>query len=94
MAIFNFGRKQKLHTQMYGRTTGKEMFKVDEYNKSKQILAGLGFMIFWIFVCFYFGYNSIPIKLRGFLFIVIFICLVWGYIIIKNQKRLKQDLYY
>jgi hypothetical protein len=33
MSIFDFGKKQRMHTQLIGNTSGKEMFKVDEYNK-------------------------------------------------------------
>ena len=93
MSLFNFGNRQRLHVQLMGNTTGKEMFKVDEYNKIKKISLILGFLVFWIFVCFYFGYKSIPIKLKGFLFIVIFICISWIYFNMKNQKNLKGSLY-
>ena len=33
--IFDFGSKQRMHTQMYGNTTGREMFQINEYNQRK-----------------------------------------------------------
>jgi len=93
MAIFDFGRKQRLHTQMVGTTSGREMFKVDEYNHVKKTTFSLGALIFIILTIFYFFWSYIPGKIAGFLVIVVILAGVWEYFNVKHQIRVKESLY-
>ena len=93
MSIFNFGDKQRLHTQMFGHTSGKEMFKVDEYNKVKQVTMSLCLALFLFFTIFYFGWSSIPLKFKGFMFIICILLGGWLYFNVKSQLKLKEYLY-
>ena len=92
MSIFNFGR-QRLHTQMHGNTSGREMFKVDEYNHVKTTTYFLGTIMAIIFTLFYFSWNSIPGKIKGFMIIVLLVCGVWTYFNVKHQIKVRESLY-
>ena len=47
MGLFDFGNKQRMHTQMVGETSGREMFVMEQYNlKKKNCGACIGFGIF------------------------------------------------
>jgi len=93
MAIFNFGNKQRLHTQLLGNTTGREMFKVDEYNSVKKLSFILGFVMFVLFTTFYFCWNSIVIKIRIFMILIFIGCAIWTYFNLKHQTRVRDSLY-
>ena len=91
--IFNFGNKQRLHTQLVGHTSGNELFKVDEYNQRKKTTALLILALVGFFTLFYFQIQYIPGKI---LFFLILVCLglgVWLYFNMKSQFRLKEKLY-
>ena len=92
MAIFNF-KRQLLHTQLDGRTSGREMFKVDEYNQVKKTNAILGCVMFLIFTSFYFLWNSIGNKFKGFMAIIFVGCAIWFYFNMKHQIKVKRSLY-
>jgi len=93
MAIFDFGRKQRLHTQMVGNTSGREMFKVDEYNSVKKLTYGIGFIMGIIFTIFYFFFNNIPLKVKIFMGIIFLGCGIWEYFNIKHQIKVRKSLY-
>lgn len=93
MGIFNFGNKQRLHTQMYGETSGREMFKVDEYNSVKKLSLTLGMTMFCIFSLLFFVNSLIKTKLGLFLILVFIGCGVWEYFNIKHQINVRRSLY-
>lgn len=93
MSIFNFKDKQRLHTQIYGQTSGDEMFKIDEYNTTKGYSFALGFIIFCLFTVFYFFWDKIQSKILFFLIIITVVLGILMYFNIKNQLRLKERLY-
>jgi fatty acid desaturase len=93
MAIFNFGNKQRLHTQMIGETSGREMFKVDEYNQVKGLTFGLGAIMLGIFTLFFFAWNSIPGKIKLFLSLIFIGCGIWEYFNVKHQIKVRESLY-
>jgi glucan phosphoethanolaminetransferase (alkaline phosphatase superfamily) len=93
MAIFDFGRKQRLHTQLVGNTSGREMFKVDEYNSVKRLTFLLGFVMVVIFTIFYFCWASIPKNIKIFMILIFIGCGIWEYFNIKHQIRVKESLY-
>jgi hypothetical protein len=84
MSIFNFGKKQRLHTQLVGNTSGKELFKVDEYNKRKKgtmFIIGYEFLIATLFyVKLYLIFSMIG-------------TFVFGFFNFKQQKILREGLY-
>ncbi len=93
MAVFNFGQKQRLHTQMYGRTTGKEMFQVDEYNQRKSSTAALGVISFLLLTSLYFSIGVIALKWVLFLTLLlsgVITAIVFNF---KQQIRLRENLY-
>jgi len=94
MGIFDFGRKQRLHTQIYGQTSGKELFKIDEYNKSKKITIALITYLVFSFTLLYFGIGGMLSRksLIFFIFTIVGV-IIWLYFNYKNQKRLKENLY-
>jgi hypothetical protein len=93
MGLFDFGHKQRLHTQLVGNTTGREMFKVSEYNNVKKSLFGIGFFIFCFFTLFYFCWNNISTKVLIFLIIIFLGLCYWFYHNFKELNRLKGLLY-
>lgn len=93
MSIFNFGKKQRLHTQLYGHTTGNELFKVDEYNNRKAITGVLSFAIFGLFTLFYFGIQAIPKKMLIFLILITISLSFLFYFNFKQQRILRERLY-
>lgn len=93
MAIFNFGNKQRLHTQLVGNTTGREMFRVDEYNQRKKTSIGLGFIIFGLLTLFYFFGKYISGKWLTFLIIGTLGLGIWFYFNYKQQRILRRGLY-
>lgn len=92
MGIFNFGRKQRLHTEIYGHTSGSEMFKIDEYNGRKKKTAFLSFIIIIILTIFYFLWDNIESKIRFFMILIVIGCLVYGYFNVKEQISLKEKI--
>jgi hypothetical protein len=93
MSIFNFGKKQRLHTQLVGNTSGKELFKVDEYNKRKK---GTMFIIgyeFLIATLFYFYWNNIQGNVKLYLIFSMIGTFVFGFFNFKQQKILREGLY-
>lgn len=93
MSTFNFGHRQRMHTQLYGQTSGKELFKVDEYNTRKAVTVYSLTMCIFIFLIEYFFITKIPFKFN-FLLILAFIGFSYlGYINFKQQKRLREGLY-
>lgn len=93
MSIFNFGRRQRLHTQLYGNTNGREMFKIDEYNHIKKITYWLSGTMFIIFTLFYFCWSEIPLKLKGFIGLIFIGGGIWNYFNIKHQIKVRKSLY-
>ena len=93
MSIFNFGNKQRLHTQLYGNTSGKELFKVDDYNNRKKTTGILIFFITGFLTLFYFCIQAIPTKILTFLIITTIGLSIWLYFNIKQQIRLREVLY-
>lgn len=93
MAIFDFGNRQRLHTQLIGNTNGREMFKVDEYNQVKKMNVILGTIMFLLFTSFYFFWTSIGNKIKGFMVIIFVGCAVWFYFNMKHQIKVKRSLY-
>ena len=93
MAIFDFGKKQRLHTQLYGNTTGSEMFKVDEYNNRKKVMGILSFIEITLFTIFFFEIQYIPSKVLVFLTLIFVGCGIYGYYTIKELKGLRKRLY-
>lgn len=91
--IFNFGNKQRLHTQLVGNTSGREMFKVDEYNQVKRTTVTLGSVMFAIFTLFFFFWNSIPTKIRLFMVLIFLGAGTWTYFNVKHQIRVRESLY-
>lgn len=93
MGIFDFGKRQRLHTQLYGHTSGGELFKVDEYNRRKTISFSIVVTNVILFTIFYFMWNDIPIKIKVFMFLGMVGTIVLGYFNLKNQKKLGEGLY-
>lgn len=93
MAIFNFGNKQRLHTQIVGQTSGREMFKVDEYNQVKKLSFILGAIMLSIFTLFYFAWSYIPNKVKVFMGLIFLGCGLWEYFNVKHQIRVRESLY-
>jgi len=93
MAIFDFGHKQRMHTQLVGNTSGREMFKVDEYNQVKKTTVILGTIIAIIFTLFYFGWSLIPGKIKFFMFLIFIGCGVWTYFNVNHQIKVRRSLY-
>lgn len=93
MAIFDFGKKQRLHAQLVGHTSGNEMFKVDEYNQRKNTTFGCGFVLVLLFTVFYFAWNYIPTKILVFLCLIFIGVAAYGYYNFQQQRRLREKLY-
>lgn len=93
MPIFDFGKKQRLHTQLIGNTSGKEMFKVDEYNQQNKKIGGVVVFDFIIFTILYFYGGLIPIKFLIFMIILTMGLNYFGYSAYKNKQELKGKLY-
>jgi len=93
MSIFDFGRKQRLYTQLHGTTTGREMFKVDEYNQRKKKTGGLSFVFFGLLTLFYFQIQNINTKFLIFLLAVFVGSGIYLYYNIKEQVNLRKLLY-
>ncbi len=93
MTLFNFGKKQRMHTQLHGSTSGSEMFKIDEYNQRKKVMGILSFIEISLFTLFFFEIQKIPAKLLIFLFLVFIGCGCYGYYNIKELKELRKRLY-
>ena len=93
MSIFNFGNRQRMHTQLVGNTSGREMFKVDEYNERKKTSIGLTLFLLFMSTTFYFTFFSIPMKFRLFLILLTLGAGVFLYFNYKQQRRLREDLY-
>jgi len=91
--MFDFGNKQRLHTQLHGNTTGKELFKVDEYNTQNKKIKSAIVVNSFIFATLYFLINEIPLKLIIFLLLIVIFMFLIGYSGYKNKKHLKQNLY-
>lgn len=92
MPIFDFNT-QKMNTRLYGHTSGKEMFKVDEYNTRKKTTAGLSFFIISLLTIFYFGGAYIPTKPLIFMILSTIGLCIWFYFNLKQQLILRQGLY-
>ena len=93
MPIFDFKDKQRLHTQLIGNTSGREMFKVDDYNNRKKTTGILIFFITGLLTLFYFCIQAIPTKILIFLIIITIGLSIWLYFNIKQQLRLREGLY-
>lgn len=93
MGIFDFGNKQRLHTQLLGNTTGREMFKVNEYNAVKKSLFGIGIFIFGFFAVFWFCWKLISTKVLIFLILIFIGLCYWFYHNFRELNRLKGLLY-
>lgn len=93
MGIFDFGKRQKLHTQMIGNTSGREMFKVDEYNQLKRITFSLAGIMMVLFTIFYFAWDYIPTKIKVFMGLIFVGCATWEYFNVKHQIRVRESLY-
>ena len=92
MGIFDFN-KQTMRADLRGSTSGKEMFKVQEYNERKANTFKIITIEASLLTLFYFGYKIIPTKI--FLFLII-ICLglgFWGFHNYKEQVKLRAKLY-
>ena len=92
MSIFDFGKKQRLHTQLVGNTSGSEMFKIEEYQKTKKILFGIGIADFMSFAIFFFSIQDIPLKITIFWIISLIALNAYGYYTFKHYKKIKQRL--
>jgi glucan phosphoethanolaminetransferase (alkaline phosphatase superfamily) len=93
MSVFDFGRKQRLGVDLYGHTSGREIFNVDEYNNSKKLTVCLVLIMLVIFSAFYFEWTSIPIKIKIFMGLIFLGCSTLGYFNIKKQIRIRESLY-
>lgn len=93
MAIFNFGRKQNLGVDLYGHTSGKEMFLIDEYNQRKGFTLGLILILSGIFTIFYFGWDGISNNIKFFFGLVFLGLGIVLYFNLKNQIKMREDLY-
>jgi hypothetical protein len=93
MSIFNFGRKQRLGIDLSGKTSGKEMFKVDEYNQKKRVTIGIFLYSLLIFTIGYFSFDSLKTKMGLFFIILLILSWVWFYFNYKSQIRLREGLY-
>lgn len=93
MSIFDFKKKQRLNAQLYGHTSGSEMFKVDEYNTRKKVTeAGVIFIVIMLSI-FYFFWKDIPQKIIIWMIIITAISIVYCFFNFKQQKRLRERLY-
>jgi hypothetical protein len=93
MSIFNFGKRQRMHTHMIGHTSGKEMFQVDEYNQRKKTTIGVFLALAGFVTIFYFWIQYIPIKILIFMFLTMGGLVWYGYYNWTQQKRLREALY-
>lgn len=93
MSIFNFGKRQRLHAQLYGNTTGREMFKVDEYNQRKKTTGVLIAFILIYLTILYFNYSYMLNKVGLFFFLFFVIAGVYLFFNYKQQRRLREGLY-
>lgn len=93
MTLFNFGRKQRLHTQLYGNIDGDEIFKIEDYKYKQGISILLFLYIGTILTIFYFLIQKIPQKILYFLIITLIISGIWLYFNLKEQFRIKKYLY-
>lgn len=91
--LFNFGNKQRLHTQLIGNTTGKELFKVNEYNERKKRTGVLSVSLIILFTIFYFYIQNIPTKILIFMIIITLGLCFWLYSNFKQQRILRGVLY-
>jgi hypothetical protein len=93
MGIFDFGKKQRLHTQLYGNTTGKEMFKVNEYNSRKKATIGISIMEVLFLTILYFYFSYIPNKFLIWVGLIMIGTGIYGYFNYIQQIRLRENLY-
>ena len=93
MSIFNFGNRQRLHAQLIGNTSGREMFQVDEYNQRKKTTIGIGIIIGLIATLLYFQIQNIPGKLLIFILLITAGLIWYGYHNWSQQVRLRENLY-
>lgn len=91
--MFDFGKRQKLHTQLIGSTTGNELFKVDEYNTRRKTTFLTGFICVCIFLIEYWYITLIPIKWNILLFMAFIGSAYFCYSNFIQQKRLREKLY-
>ena len=93
MSMFNFKDKQRLHTQLVGETTGKELFHVDEYNQRKRTTLALVLALVGIFTLMYFCWKMIPMKITVFIILAFVGLATYLYFNCKQQFRLRERLY-
>jgi len=93
MGIFDFGKKQRMHTQVFGHTTGKEMFQVDEFNSQNKKIGSAVVVDFSIFAILYFYWSYITPKVIIFMLIIASVMGCVGYFAYKSKRRLREKLY-
>jgi hypothetical protein len=93
MTIFDFGKRQRMHTQLVGHTSGHEMFLVDEYNTKKKISTAIISYNIFLLTLMYFAFDFFKTK-TGFFFILLgLISLGFGYFNFKSQRILRSKFY-
>jgi len=93
MTLFDFGKRQRMHTQLTGNTSGHEMFLVDEYNSRKKVSGAIVCYNFFLLTLIYFAFSFIQTK-TGFFFILLgLISLGFGYFNYKSQRILRRKFY-
>jgi hypothetical protein len=93
MTIFDFGKRQRMHTQLVGHTSGHEMFLVDEYNTKKKISTAIISYNIFLLTLMYFAFDFIKTK-TGIFFVLIGLAgLGYGYFNFKSQRVLRSKFY-
>lgn len=90
--LFNFGNKQRLHAQMIGNTSGREMFVINEYNERKSQIRGLilAFIINLIVIFLLFYFDNFKF---GFLLCLPLIGIVIAsYFLLQSKRRLYEKV--
>ena len=82
--LYDFGNKQRMHTQMIGNTSTKEIFLAREFDNSRSLLVGLSFSSIASFIIAYFLFKALVFS-YGFLFL--FIALALEYVSYMFYKR-------
>jgi len=93
MTIFDFGKRQRMHTQLIGNTSGHEMFLVDEYNTKKKISISIICYNLFLLSLMYFAFDFFKTKTGIFFVLIGLISLGFGYFNYKSQKLLRSKFY-